>query len=299
MNYEKLIENLNNPKVQSRIASVYILGMVDEVRAIDTLRKRYARESNHQMKQAMQTVGGQLAKAKREGYDTIEAICEHFHINKELQMLASEDEEAKIREIQKNTSRNKKDDNFNDQLWSAASEMLQGGAMAAGIGTPGMNNVVNVDMTSNLGNTTDVINLHNKRIPPVRPRNDDISLWIQRLMTEDDPDTRINIIIQIANMHNIAALPYLANVYWTDEDERVKVSAKKYGTLLYLNAIYWQMAQDGSMQQIIAEKAAKLGVILSEENTIQVQPSHAAHNQSIEDILTAAEAKRKKKKKRL
>src|SRR5687767_741137 len=102
MNYEKLVENLNNPKVQSRMASVFILGMVDEVRAIDALRKRYDRESNHQVKQAMQTVGGQLAKLKREGYDTVEAICEHFHINRELQSLAAKDEDAKIKDIQKN-----------------------------------------------------------------------------------------------------------------------------------------------------------------------------------------------------
>lgn len=297
MNYEKLIENLNNPKVQSRIASVYILGMVDEVRAIDALRKRYARESNHQMKQAMQAVGGQLAKVKREGHDTVEAICEQFNINKELQMLAGADDEAKIREIQKKTSHSKKDDDFNDQLWGAASGLVQGGAMAAGMGAP-MNNSLSIDLGSNLGNTSDVINQQNKRIPPVRPGNDDISMWIQRLMTEPDPDTRVNIIIQIANMHNIAALPYLANVYWTDDDEQVKASAKKYGKLMYLNAIYWQMAQDGRMQQIIEEKAAKLGVTLSAEHMIQVEPTRPAHNQSVNDILAAAEAKRNKKNKR-
>ena len=68
--------------------------MVDEVRAIDPLRKRYARETNRQVKQAMQAVGGQLAKLKREGYDTIEAICEHFHINRELQTLAAAEEDS-------------------------------------------------------------------------------------------------------------------------------------------------------------------------------------------------------------
>jgi hypothetical protein len=297
MNYDKLIENLNNPKVQSRIASVYILGMVDEVRAIEHLRKRYARESNHQMKQAMQAVGGQLAKLKREGYDTIEAICDVFHINKELQALAGKDEDKKIRDIQKNTARNEKDDDFNDQMWNVASGLVQGGAMLTGMSVPGIVNTPNVDFGTNLGDTSEVINKQNKRIPPVRPGNDDIGIWIQRLMTAEDPTERVNIIVQLGNMHNIAALPYLANIYWTDSDERVKFNAKKFGKIMYLNAIYWEMAQDGSMQKLVAEKAEKLGVTLPQENTIHVE-NHPAHNQSVNDILAAAEAKRQKKNKR-
>jgi hypothetical protein len=296
MNYEKLVESLNNPKVQSRMASVFILGMIDEVQAIDALRKRYARETNHQVKQAMQTVGGQLAKLKREGYDTVEAICEQFNINKELRTIAAKDEDAKIKDIQKNTKHNKKDDDFNDQLWGAAAGMVQVGGMVAGLGSTISGSPANVDMTSNMSDTSDLINKQSKRIPPVRPGTDDISLWIQRLMTETDPEKRVGIIIHIGNTHNIAALPYLANIYWTDSDDRVKFNAKKYGKLLYLNALYWDMVQDGSMQRVIEEKAAKIGVTLGEENTIKVELRHA-HTQSVEDILKAAEAKRKKRNK--
>jgi len=298
MNFEKLIENLNNPKPQARLASVFILGMVNEVRAIDAMRKRYARESNHQVKQAIQTVGGMLAKLKREGYDTSDAICEHFGVYKEVLAAKGVDEEAKVRQIQKDTTHNKKDDDFNDQMWSAAAGMLQVGVVASGLGGTMSMNTANVDMTSNLSNTSDILKQQQKRLRPIRPSNEDISLWVGRLQTESDPETRIQLIIHIANMHNPAALPYLANLFWTDEDEGVKSNAKKYGTLLYRNALYWEMTQNGTIEKMMQDKAAELGITLLEENTITLEPDKPAHQESIADILAKAEAKRQKKNKR-
>jgi hypothetical protein len=153
MKFEKLIENINNPNTKARLAAVYILGMVDEVRAIDALRKRYARESNRQVKQAMQTVGGHLAKLKRDGYDTVDAICDHFSVYKEVLSVISKDKD-KVQDIMRKTAHHKKDNDFNDKMWEAASGMLQAGVVASGLGGPMSPTTANVNMTSNLGDTS-------------------------------------------------------------------------------------------------------------------------------------------------
>ena len=90
MDYESLLENLHHPNAQIRQTTVLILGMVDEVRAIVPMQKRYARESNRNVKQAIQTVGGQLAKTKREGYETLTALCEYFHVYDEAQRIPAQ-----------------------------------------------------------------------------------------------------------------------------------------------------------------------------------------------------------------
>lgn len=188
MSYESLIENLHHPNAQIRKATVLIMGMVDEVRAMNPMQKRYARESNRNVKQAIQTVGGHLALRRRDGFDTLTALAEYFRIYEP-----------------------------------------------------------------------------DRRLQAQPPGAEDINPLIDELNSNRDSATRCEIIRQIAQTRNPGALAILAETFWLDEDPDVQAIAQQEGKILYWNMIYWQLAQDGTIETLIRKKENEPGIILPDQ----------------------------------
>jgi hypothetical protein len=91
------------------------------------------------------------------------------------------------------------------------------------------------------------------------PTSADVSVWVRRLREVASASAREQAAIELAQLNNPAALPHLAAAFLGDTSPKVREAAERHGKLLYWNAIYWDMEQDGSMAAEIARRAAAMG----------------------------------------
>lgn len=292
MDFETLLKQLEHPKPSVRIAALHILNMVDEVRALDAISARVPMEMDAKVDVILKQVGRTLNKLKREGYDTIVALCQHFNVYSDVLSHADAAEITKIQRMTQISSDNRKEGNLDDAVMNAAAVLitarLLGPTAAMSAMTP------KVDISSNMGSVTETMQKLSKRVRPTRPTEEDFSRWLPRLKAED-PQERRQMLIQISNCHNPMALQYFAQVWVMDTDVTVRETAKRLGKMLYWNVVYSQMEDDGSLAQLMQDYADSLGIKLTTK--LSTQEINIAHQQSIDDILKAAEERRSKKRK--
>lgn len=296
MNFQQVLQGLDSADARERHKTLGIIATVDEVRVLEPLQQLYHNEPETRVKDMAGRVGKRLNTLKQNGFDTIPAICEHFQVYKEVFYHATSEQLKQVEEItadaQRGQRNSKNEENFNDQAVMAASVMLTSRVFGA---TAALSAVSpSVDLTSSLSSSVEHLARDSKRIPPTRPSNQDLTLWLGRLK-DSTGETREQLIIQLNNIGNPAAIPVLAQIHMTDTDEKCKTLSKKFARLLYWQLLYWEMTQDGTIEQLMKTLAAELGITLPEKKVTQELPAAPALEQSLDDILAKADAKRKKR----
>jgi hypothetical protein len=272
MNFDSLIKQLDNPKPSIRIAALHIFNLVDEVRALDAISARVPLESDARVEAVLKQVGRSLNKLKREGYDTIEALCQHFNVYSEILSYADIAEIRRIQDMAKDKTK------IQDSVDKAAAVLLAGKVVGA------------MPMTDSLSELTQNFS---RRTRATRPTKEDFSRWLP-LLKDPNPEERRQMLIHIANRNNPLALQYFAQVWVTDSETPVRETAKRFGKLLYWNTIYAQMEDDGSLAKLMTDYAANLGISLPTK--FGTQEIKVENVPTIGEILKKAEEERRKRR---
>lgn len=292
MNVEVLTKYLRHPKASVRLMSIHTLKMVDEVRALNAISACVPLEMDAKVEQELKTTGRYLNKLKQDGYDTVQAICEHFNVYSEVLTFADEEEFKEIHRMVHLTSDKREVDDVNNKMVNNASMMI--GARIIGASTAMGISAKILDLSSNVGSVTDAIQKQKKRVRPTIPTQKDISRWI-KMVKSDNASDRQEGIVQLNSSRNPAGLQYMAYAYANDSSETVRDTAKRLGRTLYWNTVYYHMDQDGTIKKIMDDFAAELGISLPDNITAtQEIPLPPAADEDIGDILARAEKLRKK-----
>lgn len=264
MRLENLIASLDSPRPDIRLSVAQVLGMVQETRALPAIRQRYKAETDPNVRNALAWAGQQIYQAHQAGYHTTDAIFQYFGVDREIEALNSAEEAALMKKLQ---------DELDAELAKMKAQAIQkktgtalalglagaalgGGAMATSMMGAALQAGGEV-ASSNLG--VDRPQIGQQRTPAAMPTNVDITLWTRRLHEDPSPASREKAALELSNLNNPAALPHLATAFLTDPSPQVRQAARRFGKLLYWNALYWQMEQDGSLQQEMARRAQARG----------------------------------------
>ncbi len=312
MNLELLKKGLNNPQPAVRLNVVRVIGMVEETRLLEPLRQRYQIETVPQVKDALEWAGKRLYKAHQSGYNVIDDLFEHFNLNREIANMQSETEAKMIEQMQQDLDRDvsiRSNKARHQTIGMAgavtAGAIIAGGGLAASSIMAGALSAGPEAASSNLEPTKDQIS--SKRTPAPRPSNVDIMIFVKRLREHPDPRNRIAATVELGNLNNPTALPHLAVAFTSDSIHEVRQSAEKFGKILYLSAVYWQMTQDGSLEHEFQRRAEtymqERATNDSPEATTPTSPVNQTDElvqpkeENISVILQRAQAKRAAKKK--
>lgn len=300
---DNLLSGVQHVEPIQRLNAVIVLGTVDEVEAIPTLIESFKSEREPDVKQALAWAGKRLQTVRQSGYSTLEAIFQHFRIDRVL--AADEDErERRLLDQMKYKAEmehlERQSDNLKQNITNVAvSTAMFGitGLMSSGMGgaSPSGANFI----SSNLGN--DRPQHGAQRIMPTRPTDGDIRIYVRRLRDERDPAKRVTAAQNIARLvNNPAALPDLAAAFIDDPAQAVKDAAQQAAKEIYWNATYWEMEQDGRMKAEIerrgggVDKAIAAGT--AAPSAANTQPPPQPNAGDIAKILKKAEAQREKRK---
>lgn len=310
MTFDVLLSGLTHAQPTARLDAARVLGMLDEVRALPALRERYPEETDPQVKQALAWAGKRLHQAQQAGYSTLDEICRYFRVDQAIETLPDADEQDVLQALQDQFDRDLRD------MQRRAARRKAGWALAAGLGgaaaglspmrmtfdalQPGSDAA-----SSNLGGPDQTV----KRIPATAPTDADITVWLKRLGQARDPADRIQAILELKQLNNPRALPFLARTFLTDDSPDVRQAAQQQGKILYWSAVYWDMERSGELAQEMQRRAAALGKTLKPDRHDvtgdAAAPSQAAPGQTAEpdqadiaEILRKAEEGRRKRKRK-
>lgn len=305
-----LLGGLNNPQPAVRVDIVRVLGMLDEIRALDSLRQRYQTETDPAVKSAIAWAGKRLFEAQQAGYSTIDELFRHFGIEREIENTPDAAEAEMMKKLQDNM------DSDLRRMQERGNSRRIGMAVAAGLGgsllggtTVGMSAAMGA-MMPGAGAASSGLDgrpqIGSQRTPATAPSGADISVWVRRLREDVSPGKREQAAIELAQLNNPAALPYLAAAFVSDPDPKVRQAAQRFGKNLYWSAIYWEMEQDGSLAEEMAKRAQAMGKnipkapgISSPGTTTAAPGSTSGAQEDVTDILRKAQAARSKRQKKL
>jgi hypothetical protein len=304
MNLETLLAGLRAGDAQTRLQAARIIGTLDEVDALKALATQYKAETDPQAKEAIQWAGKRLKTAQDAGYSTLEAIIAFFHIDVEFgPVSASDDEQALLREVQYTMEMNE----IRAQEAKAKNEAMKRIARGGILGLPGMMMAALPPTMSTLAGNNALsgrIELPPRRAMPTRPTDTNISILVRRLAEEAAEDKRARAATDLAQMiNNPQALPHLADAFIFDNAPKVREAAQGAAKLIYWNAVYWEMEQDGSMAALINERASQQVDDSSVPDTAAEKPKREEKatppaQADVGEILRKAEAARRKRKRR-
>ena len=131
---------------------------------------------------------------------------------------------------------------------------------------------------------------------------------MKRLRESLAPAAREQAALELSHLNNPAALPYLAAAFALDPADKVRDAAQRAGKLLYWNALYWQMEQDGTLQAEIERRAAALRAALPQHDASHGAPrldkgigggnSESDVQTDVSEILRRAQLERARRKKK-
>jgi len=262
MRLEALLSGLENPQPTVRLDVVRVLGMLDETRSLDTLRARYQNEPDPVVRNAISWAGKRLFQAQQAGYSTIDELCRHFGIDREVENMPDAAEQELMQKMQNSLDRDLRD------MQGRAGRRRVGMAIAAGLGgslvggtTVGMSAMAGALMpgAGTASGPDGRPQIGTNRTPATAPTNVDIDVWVRRLREGASPDMREQAAIQLAELNNPKALPHLAAAFVGDTSPKVRQAAQRFGKILYWSTVYWEMEQDGSMAEEMERRAAAIG----------------------------------------
>lgn len=305
MNLPLLIQGLRDTQSAVRLNVVRVVGLVEETRLLEPLREQFKVEPDATVRSAIEWAGKRLYTASQNGYSTIDAIFVYFNIDKEIANAPDEKEVDLMRQMQSQLDRDlmkMQTESANKRVGLAAGAALGGMLVGGVIGGSAMASAAastalgpTIDASSNMGQTRESLSV--TRTPPPIPSNADVKIWLKRLREDANPENRKKAAIELGNMSNTAALPHLATSFTSDSSPEVRQIAERSGKLIYWGAIYWQMSQDGSLEQEIAQR--KQSGIRATQNIRATQSMQVVQpkEEDIASILRRTEEKRKLKKK--
>lgn len=296
MNLETLTKLLRHPKANVRLVGIHVIDMVDEVRALQTLSALIPHEPEQRVLSEYKRVGRNLIALHKEGYDTVQAICEHYHVYSAVLSYADAEEFKSIHHMAHQFASQPKEKTITDDLVKVASVAITARTLglSAAAGMLGSS----VSMSSNLGSFEESMKQQQKRVKATIPSQADIARWVERLRA-DDANTRQQALVELKSKNNPSALQYMAHTFATDSDQTIRATAKRLGRLLYWNTLYYEMERDGRIETIMNDFAQSLGITIPNEITqTQEMPIPEVAQESIADILAKAEARRNKGKRK-
>lgn len=291
---QSLLEELRQPDARRRMRAAYVLGTVDEVAALDALTEAYRTEADEAAKEAILWAGRRLRALHAEGYTTLDAIIEQFHL---LDGMNDDAEQRIIDEYKLRTQQDMIDQHGRNMaarkigkalvqpmLFTAMDFLtspLQGRKLAADVDTLGAPDFSQPRL----------------RVQAVRPGDGDIRPQLAALKAATDSRERIDRILDLAQTHNNpAALPHLAAIYALgDDNDTVRNAAQRAAKVIYWNAVYWQMEQDGSMVAELARRVADAGK--PQPQTGGANEAQASANDIAEALRKAEEARQRRQRK--
>jgi hypothetical protein len=318
MKLDVLISGLNNPQPAVRLDVVRVLGMLDETRALEPLRQCYKVESEAAVRSAIAWAGKRLYGAKQAGYSTVEELFQFFGVYREIENMPDDATEAELmQEMQRKLDADilqMKQRSNRKQLGMAAAAGLAGYAMGGVMmGTRMTSDALSVGAGMASSSMEGRPQIGTQRTPATAPSNAEIGVWVKRLRESKNPAQREQAAIELGQLNNPAALPYLAAAFVGDPSPQVQQAAQRFGKQLYWSAIYWDMEQTGELQREIERRAVALGKNIAkpparppgsadaadDTNTFSAGAQPAPDQPDPEDvreILRQAKAARKKRK---
>lgn len=309
---QQWIDRLRAPDAAARLEAARVIGTLDEVAAYDVLSAQFRAEPDAEAKQAMMWAGKRLHTARQAGFSTLEAIIDHFQVTLEIAAPpASGGDEAKLRQIkfemEVRALREQEKSTGRKTLTNIAGAAFIGGLPGLMMMRPTSEPLADENIAASFG-------LHAAARPqrrkPAPPSDTDIRAFVHRLRTDEKNEKRINAARDLAAVvNNPAALPHLARAFIEDHYLPVQQAAQEAAKLLYWNAIYWEMEQDGAMTAEIERRRAALGLQADADAAGTAgQPSAptppaaeskpAPAQDDVGDILRKAEEARRKRMKR-
>lgn len=262
MRLAALLSGLENPQPVVRLDVVRVLGMLDETSALDALRARYPDEPDPVVRNAISWAGKRLFQAQQAGYSTIDELCRHFGVDREIEHMPDAAEQALMQKMQNSLDRDLLD------MKGRAGRRRVGMAIAAGLGGSLVGGTA-VGMSAMAGalmpgagvasGAGDRPQIGTSRTPATAPTDADIDVWLRRLREGASPEMREQAAIQLAELNNPKALPHLAAAFVGDTSPKVRQAAQRFGKILYWSTVYWEMEQDGSMAEEMERRAAAIG----------------------------------------
>lgn len=233
----QLIQGLYNNDTGVRHQSALVIGMVQETSAIGALEQRYREEPDATIKDIVLWAGRRAQQGQRQGFSTIDAIFKHFQINREL-ASGIDPEEA---------------DALRHQV-SITDTHSTGGALG-GIRLGSMMTAEHLK-TGNLAGERRLDPKAVLRLPPVKITDTDISLKIKRLMDSSNPRRQKLAALELGDINNPKALPYLARLMYQNQNAEPALMevVERIGKQLYWNFNYATMEKNGRLNIEIAKR---------------------------------------------
>jgi len=270
MNLQELTRLLEHEKPSVRVMSIHVLRMVDEVQALNAIRSRIPREKSPKIRGELEATAGYLMRLLQNGYNTIAVICQQFNVYSDVLRSTDPGRFEVVFNMLRQLQVQRQVTGLQDKHMRASL------ILAARV----------IGDTSEL-NPAQAMKKLKPRFPPTTPTNKDISKWVDLLKSDKTLD-RDQALFQLSMSGNPAALQYMAHTYSTDPDQKIRDTAKRLGRKLYWNRIYYDMQQDGTLNDIRYEFAVALKLI--EDNR---RPE--IKEESIAEILARAEEERSKR----
>lgn len=265
MDAQLLIQQLEYPEPEQRIAAARIIGLVDEVDAYPALYRAVKTEADPAVKKAMAWAGKRLQAAQTAEYTTVDALWYHFNIDRDVFPpeddrdepflgLSSHQVEMVMAQVAYETAFQKA--RRRNKLVAGYLIGGVGGSIVAAIGSsgdasPGLTSIMDSAVSSPNSE-------RRRRAMPTEPTTTDIRPYIKRLLSEPDPEKRRKAALSLRDLNNPAALSALALAFIRDPDPHVSQTAHLVGKLIYWNAVYWKLEKDGWIAEEIEHRIKTL-----------------------------------------
>ena len=271
----QLVQMLYHQEIGIRQQAALIVGMVEETSALVALEQRVREETDANVKKTIMWAGNRVLQAEQRGYSTIDSIFDYFHINRELASGIDPEEAELLRH----------------------ESMIQSSAHRGGIlGDIRLGSMMTADsiQTGHLGKRSENKKALLRQLPS-EPSDIDISVRVNRLMDSSDMKRQKNAAIELRDINNPQALPYLGLVFYRKENLSINDYIEHTGKVLYWNANYAAMDKNGRLKLEIAKRRRE-GRYSKSSNSTPQSDKHQTQTPkvSVTDILNQGQQRRKK-----
>jgi len=270
----QLIQQLYHAEAGIRRQAALIIGTVEETGALMALQQRAREETDDNIRKVVMWAEKRVQQAEKHGFSTIDAIFDYFKIDREIQSGIDPEEAEFLR-------------HHSDVAGSITSNTVF---------TFGSMLTADEIKTGRLGQRkTDKKSL--LRLPPVQPTDTNIQLKIKQLMNGKDTRRQKNAALALKEINNPSALPYLALVYYRNDNPEIQDMIERATKILYWNINYYAMDTNGRLKLEIAKRRREGGYdrVAKQSKRPATKPTKEV---SVTDILASAQAKKREKRNR-
>lgn len=273
----ELISRLYHKEAGIRRQATLVIGMVEETGALMALQQRAREETDDDIKRVIMWAGKRVQDAEKAGFLTVDAIFDFFKIDREIES-GIDPEEAEFLRHQTNVA-------GSTSSGGMFKDIKLGSTMDADAIKTGRLGQRRIDKKSLL------------RIPPIQPTDTDITRKVKQLMDGSDVKRQKNAALSLREINNPQSLPYIALVFYRNENPEIRDLIEKSGKVLYWSINYHDMESNGRLNLEIAKRRREKGVTHYTLPTPQQPEPPKPEQPSVTDILNQAQKSRKRRKK--